>query len=271
MFSVLMSIYKNDSPVEFEDSYSSLLYNTELITEFVLVCDGVIEDSLNEKVLDFEFKSKLKGVDFKCVRLKKNQGLGKALSIGQEYCNSDYIVRMDSDDISLPNRFEELSLFIEKNPDVDVFGAQIEEFFDKPGDLKRFRRVPTIHDDIIKLSKIRNPMNHVTVCIKRLSLEASGGYESMLWHEDYYLWVKMLQKGFKFANLPQTHVAVRVNDLGGRRTGYKYLIAEFKFLFSYFGMKHFSILDKLKYIIVRIIFRLSPPFITSILYKKLRY
>lgn len=270
MFSVLMSIYKNDSPVELEESYESLLNQTPYIFDIVLVCDGPIGDALNKAVFDFESKVKALNVIFNCIRLEKNQGLGKALSIGQIYCKSNYIVRMDSDDISLPNRFEDLSYFIDKHPFVDVIGAQIEEFMYKPADLNRFRRVPLSHDDILKLSKSRNPMNHVTACIKRSSLEACGGYEEMLWHEDYYLWIKMLQKGFKFANLPQTHVAVRVNDFGGRRSGLRYLNAEFNFLNSHYGKKHFSILDMLKYIMVRILFRLAPPFLTNYLYKKLR-
>lgn len=270
MFSVLMSIYKNDSPDELEESYNSLLKQGSFISQFVLVCDGPVGDALDDKVLDFESKAKVQNIKFDCIRLETNEGLGKALAIGQTHCQSDYIVRMDSDDISLSCRFEDLSSFISLNKDIDVIGAQIEEFIHEAGDLSRFRLVPLSHDDILNLSKSRNPMNHVTACIKRSSLEACGGYESMLWHEDYYLWIKMLQKGFRFANLPQIHVAVRVNELGGRRSGFKYLNAEFNFLFSYYGKKHFTFLDKFKYIILRIIFRLSPPLLTSFLYKKLR-
>lgn len=270
MFSVLMSIYKNDSPDELEESYNSLLNQGSSISQFVLVCDGPVGDELNAKVLDFESKAKLQNIIFKCVRLDKNQGLGKALAIGQTYCSNDYIVRMDSDDISLENRLLELSNYIKENPDTDVIGAQIEEFSVVPGDLGNVRKVPLHHNDIFKYSKVRNPMNHVTVCIKKSALEDCGGYEDVLWHEDYYLWVKMLQKGFKFANLSNTHVAVRVKGIGGRRTGSKYFKAELNFLNYQFSKHHFSFYDRAKYLLPRVFFRFMPSSLTGFMYRMLR-
>lgn len=270
MFSVLMSIYKNDSPDEFEDSFNSLLKQGSYISQFVLVCDGPIGDALDDKVLDFISKAKSQKIMFDCIRLETNQGLGKALSIGQTYCSKDYVVRMDSDDISLQNRFVELVNYIKKYPETDVIGAQIEEFSVVPGDLGNIRKVPLLHNDIFKYSKIRNPMNHVTVCIKKSSLENCGGYEDVLWHEDYYLWVKMLQKGFKFANLPNTHVAVRVKGIGDRRTGSKYFKAELNFLNYKYSNYHFSLYDKTKYLLPRIFFRFMPSSLTGFMYRWLR-
>jgi len=270
MFSILMSVYKNDSPDELQESYNSLLNQNSVVFEIVLVCDGPLGNELSNKVLDFEFKALEENITFRCIRLENNLGLGKALAIGQKHCKCDYIVRMDSDDISLPGRLEALSHAVNENPEVDVIGAQIEEFETEPGDLRKFRIVPCSHEDIYAYSKLRNPMNHVTVCIKHSALIASGGYEDMLWHEDYYLWIKMLRQGYRFMNLNQVHVAVRISDIGGRRSGLRYIRAEWGFLNAKYSTQHFSFIDKINYMLPRLIVRLMPSVLTGFLYKKLR-
>jgi glycosyltransferase involved in cell wall biosynthesis len=270
MFSILMSIYKGDSPDYFEEAYQSLLTESHFISQVVLVCDGPIGIELERKVNQFYSQARGNRIIFDCVRLERNLGLGTALAIGQYHCKHDYIVRMDADDISLPGRFLELKKVIDAHSEVDVVGAQIEEFYDVPGDANRKRLVPLTHSEIYKYSKFRNPMNHVTVCIKKDSLIKASGYEDMLWHEDYYLWVKMLQKGCNFKNLASIHVAVRVKDIGVRRSGLRYFKAEMSFLRAKYSRTHFSHFNRFLYIIIRVFFRFSPKSFTGFFYKYLR-
>ena len=54
-----------------------------------------------------------------------------------------------------------------------------------------------------------SPMNHVTVCIRNETLKSLGSYEHMLWHEDYFLWLKLLGGGANFKNMNESHVYVR--------------------------------------------------------------
>ena len=80
------------------------------------------------------------------------------------------------------------------------------------------------HEDIVKMGKKRNPMNHVTVCIKKEALVNSGGYQSLLYLEDYYLWLRMIVNNCKLENLNETLVLVRVgNGFEGRRSTKKYI------------------------------------------------
>ena len=92
------------------------------------------------------------------------------------------------------------------------------------------RKVPLTGEKIRKYAKFRNPMNHVTVCMKREVLLGVGNYENVLWHEDYYLWIKMLISGYKLQNLPEVSVHVRAGSFTSRRSGLKYLQSEIAFI-----------------------------------------
>ena len=163
-----------------------------------------------------------------------NRGLGEALRIGSELCTGDYILRMDSDDISDPYRFEKQIAFAEAHPEFDGMGTNIAEFNEDPyKEEMRVRACPVNHDDIVKMGKKRNPMNHVTACIKRTSLIRIGGYKTLLLLEDYYLWLRMIGEGCKLANINESLVYVRVGNGFDSKRGSKERIDGWKVLQDY--------------------------------------
>ena len=205
----------------------------------------------------------------KIIQQEQNKGLGEALKKGTEYCTGDYIFRMDSDDISVFDRFEKQINYIEKHSNIDVLGGNIAEFqksIDEEN--KRLRVCPMNHEDIVKMGKKRNPMNHVTVCIKKEALVNSGGYQSLLYLEDYYLWLRMIVNNCKLENLNETLVLVRVgNGFEGRRSTKKY-IEGWKTLQNFMKKnKMINFLEaKLNMIYIRV-FVSTPPWLKKIIYK----
>ena len=210
-YSVLMSVYKNDSPIFLEVALKSIYEDqTRKPDEIVVVFDGPLTDDLF-KVLDDFRNGKEQIVRYYPQEI--NRGLGEALRIGSEKCTGDYILRMDSDDVSAPSRFEKQIAYVESHPEIDVLGTDIAEFIDSPEENnKRVRSCPAEHEDIVKMGKRRNPMNHVTACIKKSALEKSGGYRTLLLLEDYYLWLNMIAAGCMFANINESLVYVRVGN-----------------------------------------------------------
>lgn len=210
-YSVLMSVYKNDNPKFLKKALNSIYEKqTRKPDEIVCVCDGELTAELY-KVLN-EFKTGKENIVF-YYQNKTNMGLGEALRIGAEKCTGDYIFRMDSDDISVPERFEKQTAYMESHPDIDVLGGSIAEFNISPeNENMRLRICPQKHDDIVKMSKKRNPMNHMTVCIKSTALKKCGGYETLLFLEDYYLWLRMIACGCRLENIPEILVYVRVGN-----------------------------------------------------------
>ncbi|MBU2051373.1 MAG: glycosyltransferase [Gammaproteobacteria bacterium] len=270
MFSVLMAFYRGDNPLFLQESFNSILLNPVGVNELVCVQDGVVDEE-HLKIISSARDSFVEaGITFNYVKLEKNVGLGLALKEGVKHCREDYIVRMDSDDISLENRFSELSDFVKKFPDIDLVGAQIEEFCLQVGDLKRKRLVPIESASIKEFSKYRNPMNHVTVCIKKTALFDVGGYESVIWHEDYYLWMKFIKYNKNIKNIDSVHVYVRVSDFSSRRSGLRYFKEEVNFVKKVYGLGVFTTYDCFKYISIRFVARFSPSFINDFIYKFIR-
>lgn len=216
-YSVLMSVYKNDDPDFLKAALESIYeHQTRKPDEIVVVFDGKLTEELYG-VLN-KFRENKENIVFYYPQ-EVNRGLGQALKIGSEKCTGDYIFRMDSDDISVSDRFEKQIKYIEEHPDIDVLGTDIAEFDKSPeNENMRLRVCPKKHDDIVKMGKKRNPMNHVSVCMKRSALEKCGGYETLLLLEDYYLWLKMIAVGCKLENMREALVYVRVgNGFDGKR------------------------------------------------------
>ena len=92
------------------------------------------------------------------------------------------------------------------------------------------------------MGKKRNPMNHVTACIKRTALQQCGGYQTLLLLEDYYLWLNMIASGCKLANINESLVYVRVGNGFNSKRGSKTRIAGWRVLQD-FMLEH-NLIDK---------------------------
>lgn len=235
-FSVLMSVYRNDRPEFVERAFNSITIEQTLKpSEIIVVVDGVIPEPLSEVVSRWETH---KDYNFKIIRLPENKGLGNALRIGIEAAKYDIVARMDSDDISLPNRFEKQITYLFEHRDCDVVGGQISEFIDSENNIVGIREVPYSNKEIHQWLKCRCPFNHVSVAMLRERVIDVGNYLDWHFNEDYYLWIRMAEAGYSFANLPDTLVNVRVGkDMYARRGGWKYFKSE-KCLQDYMLKKH---------------------------------
>ena len=230
--SVLMSVYKNDSADFLDIALRSIYDNqTRKPDEIIVVFDGPLTEALYT-VLD-EFKKGKESV-VKYYAQELNKGLGEALRIGSELCTGDYIFRMDSDDISDCRRFEKQIAFMRKNPEIDVVGTYIAEFINSPKEEnKRTRVCPSDHEHIVKMAKRCNPMNHVSVCMKKKALIKCGGFQTLLLLEDYYLWLHMITTGCTLANINEPLVYVRVGNGFDLKRGAKERINGWKTLQDY--------------------------------------
>lgn len=221
-FSVLMSVYKNESVSNFREAMDSVLHQTLLPDEIILMRDGPVPQEL-QKVIN-EYVNTNSSISY--YPLEENQGLGIALSIGVEKAKYDYIGRMDTDDIAVPTRFEIQTKYMEEHPEVDVCGGQIFEFIDNTDNIAGKREVPLEHNGICQFMKRRNSFNHMTVMFKKNAVLQAGNYQDMYLVEDYYLWCRMLNMGFRFGNIDEVLVYARTNlDMYQRRGGFKYFMS----------------------------------------------
>lgn len=224
-FSVCMAVYRKDKIKDFRLAVESI-YNGQTVkpSEIVIVVDGLVPDDISRYLTELETTP---SSVFKIIRLPENKGLGNALRVGVECASYSIIARMDSDDISLGNRFEKQIAYIEANPKCDIIGGQITEFINNDRNIIGQRLVPGTHKEISDRLKYRCPFNHMTVMFKKGAVVNAGNYQSWHFNEDYYLWIRMALAGCHFANLPDTLVNVRVGkDMYARRGGWKYFKSE---------------------------------------------
>lgn len=212
-YSVLMSVYAGDDPLELSESVNSMLSQTVAPDEIVLVCDGALKDETESVILGF-------GEKLKVVRLQSNSGLGVALRHGIGHCRNELIARMDSDDVSLPDRCEKQLKEFERDRDLCIVSGSIEEFGDMRRDTGNKRCLPLAHDEIVAFSKKRNPFNHPAVMFKKSEVLRAGNYtEEYHLFEDYDLWIRMLANGSVGKNLPDVLLKMRVDESHYRRRG----------------------------------------------------
>lgn len=222
-FSVCMSVYHGDCPVFFKNAIESLYAQTRQPDEIVLVVDGPVGEEINQVIAGFASSHET----FKVIRLEKNSGHAIARQTGLDAAQYEYIAIMDSDDLAVKDRFEKQMTYIEVHPEVDALGGQIDEFIGNPSNVVGTRTVPQTDEEIKTYLKSRCPMNLVTVMLKKEAVQKVGGYIDWYCEEDYYLWVRMVEQGMTFANLPENLVNVRVGEeMYQRRGGMRYFKSE---------------------------------------------
>lgn len=220
MVSILMPVYIKESPEHFDLAMESIYNQTFKDFEIILVIDGPLTQQLY--VVVHKWKG-LFGTKIKIVELEENTGLANALNTGLKQCSFDLVARMDSDDYSEPHRLEVQLQFMEKHPEVDIVGSYVSEFKEEVDEFKqRVIAVPSEHADIIKSMWFRNPMNHPSVIFRKQRVIAVGGYEAF-YGDDDHLWAKMYVAGYRFHNIKQCLVKMRVGSGLYKRRGVKWL------------------------------------------------
>ena len=196
LISVVMSCYNSQSTIK--DAVDSILSQTVEDFELIIIDDASTDDTL--KILrEYEDERII------LVCNDTNRGLGYNLNYGVKIAKGDYIARMDSDDISLPYRFECQVKYLREHPDVICLGSRAK----KIGKLSMFNRLfrSTIlqvqsYDDI-KIQMLNGtPMLHPSVMFNGILLRESGlNYDPAFKRaQDYELWSRMVFD-YKMENL----------------------------------------------------------------------
>lgn len=270
-YSVLMSVYKSEKAEYLRIAMNSMWNQTVPTNDFVLMCDGPLTDELDTVIEEMEVMHP----ELHVIRFEKNEGLGHALQVGVKACKNDLIARMDSDDISRPERCEkELAVFA-AHPELSIVGSVIEEFTEiesgasVPSIINAKRVVPEKSEDIVVFAKQRNPFNHPSVMYKKADVLAAGNYQDVRYMQDYYLWTYMLIAGFKGYNIQEPLVWMRADsNLFKRRSGKLYRDIQLN-LFKY--MKDQGFISNTQYVkscILRVGSSMAPNWLREFMFKK---
>lgn len=162
-YSVLMSVYVKEKAEYLRTAMDSIWNQTIPTDDFVLVCDGPLNEGLDAVIEKMEEEHP---DTLHVVRLEKNSGLGNALNEGIKHCRHKLVARMDSDDISRPDRCERQLKVFQEHPDTSVVSGIVEEFTTSTTEIEARRVPPETQEEIITFAKKRNPFNHPCVMYK---------------------------------------------------------------------------------------------------------
>ena len=264
----VVSLYKNDQLVTFQQAMESLIHQSYRVDIFVQQ-DGKIDLEV-EKYLDVLLDEK------KIVYLgKRDINLGIAPSYNELFAEVlkreyKYIARMDADDIAVLNRMEVQYNFMKQHTDIDVVGGYIEEF----GDNITYDKVvtyPLTHKEIFKFFSKRVPLANPTTFFRKRYFERAGLYPlSSPTNEDTLFWMYGFQNKLIFANIPQVLVKMRISEnFFQRRGGIKKAWSDFKDRVTVIKTLDYGVGAYL-YAMILFAVNISPPKIKQFLYKRFR-
>ena len=195
---VLMATYSGETAQNLEACFDGIAAQTEAASKIVLIVDGPI-DREQENVIERYFPR----LPMNVVRLPVGRGLAIALNAGLPFCDREFIMRVDSDDVSRPDRFAIQLRYMRAHPEIQFLSAWVREVFDD-GAPPQIKVSPTEHDDIVQALRWRNVVAHPAALMQADAVRAIGGYRpefGML--EDYDLFVRLAQSGARFHIIPK--------------------------------------------------------------------
>lgn len=201
LVSILMPVYKTASYLR--EAMDSVLSQT--FTDFELIVLNDCSPDNAEDILDTYNDSRI-------VRYKgeKNVGLGNVLNVGLGMARGKYIARMDSDDISLPNRLQVQVDYLGKHPEIDLVSVGMQLF-----GVKNDIWIRESDPEKVKITALFfSPILHASSVWRRDSFEKLGlrFRQEMVPAEDYDLWTRALLNGLKLVNLPDVLYKYRIHD-----------------------------------------------------------
>ena len=199
LVSVLMPCYNNADYIgeAIESILCQSLQDFELI-----VLDDCSTDNSAEIISSFADER----IVYHCN--ERNMGLANNLNIGLEIARGKYIVRMDGDDISLPDRLKTQIDFLETHPDIDLCSCGMEMF---GKDNKVWIR-ETDYEQVKITMLFYSPILHASSVWRRSSFERHNLYyrQGTFPAEDYDLWARAIFH-CKLVNIPQVLYKYRIH------------------------------------------------------------
>lgn len=231
---VLMSVFNGEKYLK--EAIDSILTQTINIFEFLIINDGSTDNSRNIILSYNDPKIRL-------IENQKNLGLTKSLNKGINLAKGEYIARMDSDDISLPERLEKQVSFLDNRKDIACVGCNcfiIDNNGNRTGKIDWGKeRLFTLYNILI----CNNPVGHPMVMYRKEIVKLIGSYsENYKTCQDMELWVRLYFNGFECENIPEYLFKYRTHkdQISKNNNEKKIFIQIYKYYFDRISPKKYS-------------------------------
>lgn len=198
---VLMPVY-NGLPY-LPEAVQSILSQTLRNLTLLVVDDGSTDGSR-------DYLSLLKDPRVR-VQSIPHSGLGAALSTGVEMCTTEFIARMDADDIALPRRLELQLGYLKTHDDIGLLGTQVAYF----GHGISYGFSPPLYRNhariVSALMKGDHSVCHASMMCRTAALKSVGGYRIRGPGQDWDMFLRMAET-CQLANLEEVLYLYRLHS-----------------------------------------------------------
>lgn len=204
--SVLMSVYA-ESADAITVAVESILNQSFANFEFIIVNDNPARAD-TRKVLD---KLSTKDDRIQVLTNDRNRGLGYALNAAIRRSRGDIVARMDTEDISFPERFTRQFSYMKAHPDVHLLFTQWIDLNECDETIVRRPR----REDFVNISKsffTKSLLMHPTL-VARKDVLLDNPYPEMERPEDIVLWLQLIRKGYTFDVIEEPLYRYRIDRI----------------------------------------------------------
>jgi glycosyltransferase involved in cell wall biosynthesis len=191
-----MTTYR-EQPSQLQRAVDSILGQALSSLELILVVEA---DDPNLEWLQQYFN------DGRLIVVANERRLGRSASYNRalDMARGRYIARMDGDDLAYPERLARQVEFLESHPSIGLVGSAV-RLIDDIGSQVGVRFFPSDHAAILRSMSLTNPICHPAVMWNRTIVgEPRFDHRFAAYCDDLELWLRLVKKGIRFANLPVT-------------------------------------------------------------------
>lgn len=265
--SILMPVY--NWKIYISEAIESIINQTYTNWELI-----IIDDCSNDNTLDICKQYSKKNSQIKVFQNRNNIGVvktrNKLLRLTSK--SSKYIAIIDADDIAMNQRLEKQINFLEKNNTYSIIWTNT-IIIDEKWKIIWKRKYPKTHNQVKKTILKKDPIAQPSVMIRKSSIDKVGEYNEKFERcQDYELWFRFFDKGYKIGNLQENLTHYRVFSWQGKSKYLKLTLKntikiQKKYLFK---IRYFNI-NALIYWLAENILLLFPSKFILFLFKKITY
>ena len=230
---VLLCVYSGTNPIHFEECLISIKHQDISSFSVLVVLDGVVAPEIFTILAEFETV-----FDLKILQLDENQGLAVALNHGIQEVTTNYVTRIDCDDVMQTDRLSVQLKYLKAHPEVSVVGSNVNVINPKSGVIERKRIVPEKPERALS-AKYITPMNHPSVTFRVSDVIAVGGYPIFRKAQDRALWCTLMQNGYVLRN--QTEYLTNMKNSGKESRSWSYLKYELQVVRYLYSIKFLTL------------------------------
>jgi glycosyltransferase involved in cell wall biosynthesis len=205
LVSVIMSVHNGEQWLK--EAIDSIVHQTYGNWEFIIIDDA--SNKATQNILRSYTDSRIK-----VFREDVQQGLTKNLNTAINLCKGEFIARMDGDDISLPERFQQQIDYLLKHKETDVvagFINMIEKSGKYLGTWKDDRRANT-WPKIKKMLPWKSCIAHPPAMFRAGVLRQYRYDEKQRHSQDWDLWLRLATDNRRIEKIQEPVLQYRVHD-----------------------------------------------------------